>query len=330
EDMIGLVRASFRRTLAMRERLRLQPIPHHEASTPPGCAGRAAVDAAAACRTAQRLPRHYCESGKTSDGDSAASNGEKTRGPRWRKDPEQNAPQQQATDLREHFPPASWAVDTYTPMKFYNLDSVLVTAVLHGLEAAKVDFPFKLSPEEYDIINLVPKPPSSIILLGRSGTGKTTCAVFRLWGNWLRHYTNPHLDPVHAVFVTASATLCERVALAFRRLQSAVLPPADFARVMAMASATYHTFRDVPSEAFPLFLSSRAYLRMLDGTTDRPFFPRQPNGAILQLPDDGEELDPDGAALVVALDEDVSDDEEEADATGGAVANQGGSNGAPG
>lgn len=146
-----------------------------------------------------------------------------------------------------------------------------------------MDFPFKLSPEEYDLIKLAPNPPSSIILLGRSGTGKTTCAVYRLWGNWLRHYTNPGLDPVHAIFVTASATLRERVALAFRRLQSAVLPQAEFARVEAAASATYHTLRDVPSEAFPLFLSSRTFLRMLDGSTGRTFFPRQPNGAILQV-----------------------------------------------
>ncbi|EFJ46513.1 hypothetical protein VOLCADRAFT_118102 [Volvox carteri f. nagariensis] len=326
EDMIGLVQASFRRTLAMRERLRLQPIPQHEAPMPsplPGGRTATASAAAAAGRTAQRLPRHYREAGKTTDGEAAAANsgGGKTRGSR--KTQQQMPP---AGDLREHFPPASWAVDTYTLMKFYNLDSFLVAAVLQGLETAKVDFPFKLSPEEYDLITLAPNPPSSIILLGRSGTGKTTCAVYRLWANWLRHYTNPGLDPVHAVFVTASATLRERVALAFRRLQSAVMAPAEFARVVAVANATYHTFHDVPSDAFPLFLSSRAFLRILDGSTGRPFFPRQPNGAILQLPDDGEELDPDGAALVVALDEDVSDDEDEVE-TETAAGNQGAGDG---
>ncbi|KXZ49100.1 hypothetical protein GPECTOR_23g31 [Gonium pectorale] len=331
EDMIGLVRQSFRRTLAMRERLRLQPLPHCEVPVSAAAATAAAAAAAAkgggvsgaagaAGRAVQRLPRHYREAGTTAAGDDG-DGGAKTRGSAQKAAEKQ----QQLADLREHFPPASWAADTYTLMKFYSLDTTLVSAVLQGLEAAKVDFPFKLSPQEYDLITLTPSPPSSIILLGRSGTGKTTCAVYRLWGNWLRHHTNPGLDPVHAIFVTASATLRERVARAFRRLQSAVLPEEQYARVVALSNATYHTFRDVPSEAFPLFLSSRACLRMLDGTTARPFFPRVPNGAILQLPDDGEEVDPDGAALVVALDEDASDDEEdEAEGDGAADGADGG------
>ena len=48
-----------------------------------------------------------------------------------------------------------------------------------------MDFKFKVSPAEQRIIELRPDPPSSIILLGRSGTGKTTCAVFRMFGRWL-------------------------------------------------------------------------------------------------------------------------------------------------
>lgn len=148
---------------------------------------------------------------------------------------------------------------------------------------AQVEFPFKLSPQEYDLITLTPSPPSSIILLGRSGTGKTTVAVYRLWGNWLRHHTNPALDPCHAVFVTASATLREQVARAFRRLQSAVLPAEEWEAVSAAAAAQYHTMRDVPDAAFPLFLSSRNFLRMLDGCLQSPFFPRAANGAIIQV-----------------------------------------------
>ncbi len=43
----------------------------------------------------------------------------------------------------------------------------------------QVELPFKLSPTEWDIITSAPQPPCSTILLGRSGTGKTTCAVYR-------------------------------------------------------------------------------------------------------------------------------------------------------
>ncbi len=43
----------------------------------------------------------------------------------------------------------------------------------------QVELPFKVSPVEWDIIIRAKEPPRSIILLGRSGTGKTTCAVYR-------------------------------------------------------------------------------------------------------------------------------------------------------
>jgi hypothetical protein len=38
-----------------------------------------------------------------------------------------------------------------------------------------------VSPQEQAIITMVPDPPESFILLGRSGTGKTTCAVYKIW-----------------------------------------------------------------------------------------------------------------------------------------------------
>ena len=38
----------------------------------------------------------------------------------------------------------------------------------------QVDFPFKVSPAEQEIITRQPDPPSSMILLGRSGTGKVS------------------------------------------------------------------------------------------------------------------------------------------------------------
>jgi ABC-type proline/glycine betaine transport system ATPase subunit len=43
----------------------------------------------------------------------------------------------------------------------------------------KVDFPFRVTELEYEITTLPPSAP--IILIGRSGTGKTTCCLYRLW-----------------------------------------------------------------------------------------------------------------------------------------------------
>lgn len=66
-----------------------------------------------------------------------------------------------------------------------------------GMKDEEVDFPFRVSPTEQRIIELV--SPSSIILLGRSGTGKTTCAVFRMYGAWLARHTDPDAAPHNMV-----------------------------------------------------------------------------------------------------------------------------------
>jgi DNA-binding NtrC family response regulator len=49
-----------------------------------------------------------------------------------------------------------------------------VRAVLRGQREDEVEFPFRVSEQELDIIEKVPHPPASMLLLGRSGTGKTT------------------------------------------------------------------------------------------------------------------------------------------------------------
>eukprot|EP00955_Chlamydomonas_euryale_P044350 352864-Chlamydomonas_euryale.AAC.8 len=69
------------------------------------------------------------------------------------------------------------------------------------------------------------------------------------------------------------------------------MPEAEFNRVVAAGEASYPTLRDVPREAFPLFLSSRTWLHMLDGTLQAPFFPRHPNGAIMTNLGDERDLD---------------------------------------
>ncbi len=70
-------------------------------------------------------------------------------------------------------------------------------AHMQGMKDEEVDFPFRVLPTEQRIIELV--PPSSIVLLGRSGTGKTTCAVFRMYGAWLAHHSDPEAPPHNMV-----------------------------------------------------------------------------------------------------------------------------------
>jgi hypothetical protein len=86
------------------------------------------------------------------------------------------------------------------------------------------------------------------------------------------------------VFLTASATLREQVALSFRKLQTASLgPEAAAATAAAVAAAELHTFKSVPPAVFPLFLTTKQYLHMLDGTLADPFFPRYVPAIVLHV-----------------------------------------------
>ena len=77
-------------------------------------------------------------------------------------------------------------------------------------EDTDIDFPFRVLPSEQTVIESDPDPPCSIVLVGRSGTGKTTCAVFRMWFRWLtfRHHS---AEPFHQVNRTCANSMgcCE-------------------------------------------------------------------------------------------------------------------------
>eukprot|EP00112_Aurelia_sp_Birch-Aquarium-sp1_P002545 Seg1280.5 transcript_id=Seg1280.5/GoldUCD/mRNA.D3Y31 product="TPR and ankyrin repeat-containing protein 1" protein_id=Seg1280.5/GoldUCD/D3Y31 len=68
-------------------------------------------------------------------------------------------------------------------LKFYALSSAMANSVLQNSEQS-YDFPFQVSELEHYIIRLKPVPMASVLLLGRSGTGKTTCCLYRLWSKF--------------------------------------------------------------------------------------------------------------------------------------------------
>ena len=81
------------------------------------------------------------------------------------------------------FPPASAKDNEYNVVGFYSISDGFIESILKHED--RRDFPFKGWPKENEIINL--KMDKSILLLGRSGTGKTTCCLYRLW-NQFRSY----------------------------------------------------------------------------------------------------------------------------------------------
>ncbi|XP_053388237.1 LOW QUALITY PROTEIN: TPR and ankyrin repeat-containing protein 1-like [Mercenaria mercenaria] len=91
----------------------------------------------------------------------------------------------------QHFPPASADETEYHILKFYPWNTTLVKHILHSSNV-KVDFPFKVTDLEHAIINLSGK--EAILLLGRSGTGKTTCCLYRLWSQFRLYWYNRPID----------------------------------------------------------------------------------------------------------------------------------------
>ena len=87
-----------------------------------------------------------------------------------------------------YLPAGSTRDDEYNVITFYSFNSSFIQSMLNG-DSARRDFPFKEWPKEHDIINM-PQGKVSILLLGRSGTGKTTCCLYRLW-NQFQNYWGP-------------------------------------------------------------------------------------------------------------------------------------------
>ena len=162
---------------------------------------------------------------------------------------------------------------------FIDFSNELAAALLRSASAAAAcEWPAHLDEAE---AKLVYKEPFSepLLLLGRSGTGKTMVMVHRMWRLYRQHGVK------RFVFVTASAVLRDRVRTLFRRMMRGV--GGNVARATDCADALDaaggpRSLVGAPSEAWPLFLTNSELLCLLDGASEKPFFPRASDGALLR------------------------------------------------
>lgn len=100
------------------------------------------------------------------------------------------------------------------------------------------------------------------------------------------------------------------MASTFRRLQAAAITDAATAAEVAAANHEPDTLINLPEAAFPLFMTTRDWLKALDASCAESFFVRTPDGRLL-----GREIDDwDGIGLEVDLGEgDWLDDDEHED-----------------
>ena len=85
-------------------------------------------------------------------------------------------------------------LDTFN--KSFTMTSKMLRSIIE--QDTTAEFPFDLSPTEMEIIQHVSTPT---LILGRSGTGKTTCLVFKMITRYLASYNSSPQKPVHQVRV---------------------------------------------------------------------------------------------------------------------------------
>ncbi|KAF8420242.1 hypothetical protein EV426DRAFT_566796 [Tirmania nivea] len=108
--------------------------------------------------------------------------------------------------------------------KFYTLTQTVLDGILASGSSA--EFPFDVAHDEVEIIR---QTSAASFILGRSGTGKTTCLAFKLLSSYIGSRANmegglsPDARPVRQVFITRSEILAQKLNGYIRRLISCQL-----------------------------------------------------------------------------------------------------------
>ncbi|CAG8482154.1 10326_t:CDS:10 [Paraglomus occultum] len=188
--------------------------------------------------------------------------------------------------------------------KFVPLSKSLFKSLITG----GAEFTFQVSKTEYEII----QNRTSTIIIGRSGTGKTTCIVFRLVSSCLPDYPsnldNEKSPRKNQIFITLSSNLCLRVKNYFKRLKDSVelagreLSESQFAEFIkkkedgidVITNDTKHKDEDIPKsfrqltgDHFPLFMTYDTFAQMLQATYGIDF---QESITGLELEEDDDEF----------------------------------------
>ncbi|XP_070247829.1 TPR and ankyrin repeat-containing protein 1 isoform X1 [Myotis yumanensis] len=261
----------------------------------------------------------------------------------------------------QYFPPASAVQTEYNVMKFHSFSSNMAFNILNDMTAT-VEYPFRVGELEYAVIHLNPRPLEPIILIGRSGTGKTTCCLYRLWKKfhiywekaeqagspllakqvWLKRRLEveprkegpggeeeeekeedeeeegsievetvdsideeqesgacagtatedpggpsqvaevcapegpQQLEHLHQIFVTKNHVLCQEVQRNFIELSKSAKATSHYKPL----EPNVHKLQDLRDENFPLFVTSKQLLLLLDASLPKPFFLRNEDGSL--------------------------------------------------
>ncbi|XP_065937230.1 TPR and ankyrin repeat-containing protein 1 isoform X2 [Magallana gigas] len=231
--------------------------------------------------------------------------------------------------------PGSYSATEFHILKFYSFTTQMAMTSLQSNSCTK-DFPFKVTEVEHSVICLPSSDP--ILLLGRSGTGKTTCCLYRLWSRYdqnardtahrfdagdeddesgsMDNESNNELtqDDVEKktfrqLFITKNLVLCNEVQKTFSEMRNS-LDDNNLPAVSAAEETIPPRLQDLQNSHFPLFLTSRKLLLMLDGSLPDPFFRRDASGNIVDdIP--GWSSDDDSLSFLPKLEDDSESESDE-------------------
>uniref|UniRef100_A0ACD5XV05 Uncharacterized protein n=1 Tax=Avena sativa TaxID=4498 RepID=A0ACD5XV05_AVESA len=194
--------------------------------------------------------------------------------------------------------------ESFLLMKFYSLSSGVAKHLLTAADGSEIDVPFELTDEEEVIIRF----PHTSFTLGRSGTGKTTVLTMKLLQReQMSMNASPRLNLdevglhgaynenimtekdtskeesfIKQVFITVSPKLCSAIKnqiCTLKRFVNGDSPDQasthhmhDIIDDMEQFAEIPNNFSDIPREHYPLVITYRKFLMMLDGTCQTSFF----------------------------------------------------------
>ncbi|KAL8933685.1 MAG: hypothetical protein Q9216_006254 [Gyalolechia sp. 2 TL-2023] len=132
------------------------------------------------------------------------------------------------------------------------------------------EFPYMLSKAEMEVVSHW-KTPS--LILGRSGTGKTTCLVYHLIGKYLANKTKANDRPIRQVFLTRSRRLVDRLRTYIRRSIKTLLQNSLDEGITELEGGdasefdiSKSTVLDLSGSQFPFVCTFEDFLQLLENT----------------------------------------------------------------
>ncbi|KAL8775630.1 MAG: hypothetical protein Q9209_000126 [Squamulea sp. 1 TL-2023] len=148
--------------------------------------------------------------------------------------------------------------------KFYPFTDLFFRPWDHS--SISFEFPYKLSRHE---TNIVCHSETSSIILGRSGTGKTTCLVYKLIGRHVAGRQFNQDNPLKQILLTRSLHLADKIRHDIRRILETLLPGSSrgaHLHGLVTRNGTEHTFLNPPETLYPYVCTFEELLQRLENT----------------------------------------------------------------